>query len=263
MNGLICYYSNTGNTKLGCEYIKKKSNNIDFELHNLINDNMIKWNEYDFFGLATYSDFGGIPKFFINYLNDNVKLENKPAFLFITYGFLPGNTLNHFKNITEKRGFDILTGFSLHTPENYSPNRTKFMKFDNYPKTKHMKKFDKFIKRVNQFVQKINCNKNFEKDEINPGLINSFIPVMKRDKSKEIMGKQYVNKKLCTECGICEEICAYNAINLNPTPVFDHEKCYGCWACYNNCPEKAIYTSKYKGKGQYKNPSRNMINKLK
>ncbi|MHA2272131.1 MAG: hypothetical protein ACXACI_09730 [Candidatus Hodarchaeales archaeon] len=27
--------------------------------------------------------------------------------------------------------------------------------------------------------------------------------------------------------------------------------CYGCWYCFNHCPEKAIYTEKYRGIGHY------------
>jgi Fe-S-cluster-containing hydrogenase component 2 len=30
--------------------------------------------------------------------------------------------------------------------------------------------------------------------------------------------------------------------------------CYGCWACYNKCPTKAIYTGTFRGICHYPEP---------
>ena len=68
------------------------------------------------------------------------------------------------------------------------------------------------------------------------------------------MGEKYVDESLCTECGVCEKICPYKAIKLDPKPVFDLNECYGCWACFNRCTERAIYTRKYRGVGHYPKP---------
>ena len=77
------------------------------------------------------------------------------------------------------------------------------------------------------------------------------------------MGEKFVDKSLCSECGICEKVCPYGAVELNPTPVFDQNKCYGCWSCYNHCPEKAIYTKKLRGVGHYSEPNEQLRKKLK
>ena len=36
MKGIICYYSGSGNTKLALEYMSKKITNTDFELYNIV-----------------------------------------------------------------------------------------------------------------------------------------------------------------------------------------------------------------------------------
>jgi len=77
------------------------------------------------------------------------------------------------------------------------------------------------------------------------------------------MGEKFVDENLCTECGTCEKTCPYNAIMLNPKPVFDMTKCYGCWGCFNHCPTKAIYTKKFRGVGHYPKPSNQLKEKLK
>lgn len=50
-----------------------------------------------------------------------------------------------------------------------------------------------------------------------------------------------VDKKKCTYCGKCAEVCAYNAIAVLPDRVLVFaELCHGCGACSYLCPEKAI-----------------------
>ena len=86
---------------------------------------------------------------------------------------------------------------------------------------------------------------------------------MSRTMARKDMGEKFVDESLCTECGICEKGCPYNAIVLAPKPQFDMEKCYGCWYCYNHCPEKAIYTKKYRGVGHYPKANDQLVSKLK
>ena len=49
---------------------------------------------------------------------------------------------------------------------------------------------------------------------------------------------------------------------MHPFPNFDESLCYGCWACYNRCPVRAIYTKKLRGKGQYPGPTEELRKKL-
>jgi len=50
-----------------------------------------------------------------------------------------------------------------------------------------------------------------------------------------------VDEKKCTHCGICAEVCAYNAIAVLGEYVLTFpELCHGCGACSYLCPEKAI-----------------------
>ncbi len=50
-----------------------------------------------------------------------------------------------------------------------------------------------------------------------------------------------VDMSLCTHCGICAEVCQYNAIAVigTKTLVFP-ELCHGCGSCTTACPEQAI-----------------------
>jgi len=47
-----------------------------------------------------------------------------------------------------------------------------------------------------------------------------------------------INQDVCTQCGLCREVCRWNAISENF--IVDPIECEGCGVCYYFCPEKAI-----------------------
>jgi MinD superfamily P-loop ATPase len=54
-----------------------------------------------------------------------------------------------------------------------------------------------------------------------------------------------IDEEKCTYCGICSDICAYNAIAVFGRNVLVFpELCHGCGACRYFCPEKAIVEKK-------------------
>ena len=48
-----------------------------------------------------------------------------------------------------------------------------------------------------------------------------------------------VNEKACSGCGICENVCPFNAIKVREVAVVDERSCKGCGICAS-CPAKAI-----------------------
>jgi len=46
-----------------------------------------------------------------------------------------------------------------------------------------------------------------------------------------------IDRDKCTQCGLCQEVCRFNAINEFQV---DTISCEGCGFCYNICPEEAI-----------------------
>lgn len=262
MKGIICYYSGSGNTKLACTYIKNKTENIDFELFNIVNKGMPDFNKYDLVGFATFADYGLPPKLMYSFVKNIKKQKNKAAFVFNTYGFISRNTLTGLRDLITENGFEVLTGFSLHTPENFPPVRKLGMRFDNSPKEKDIKKFDNFIKDLDSIIEKLKTGKKIEKRKLKTDILAKLSKPSKKSQAKKEFGIQNVNTSLCTECKVCVNGCPYNAISMNPKPVFDHEKCAGCWFCYNHCKQKAIYTPKFKGEYQYSSPNKQMKQKL-
>lgn len=262
MKGIICYYSGSGNTKLACQYIAKKIKSVEFDLCNIVKDDKPDLNEYDVVGFATWADFMGAPQLFHSFIEKIELKTDKPAFVFNTYGAMSGKTLRDMESTVKSKGFNVICGHSLHTPENYPPSITRGMGFRNSPSKRSLKKFDTFITELENTLIDLKQNKTLQQTKIKLSLLNSILPKFPRTKAREDMGEKFIDETLCNECGICEGSCPYGAIELNSKPVFDMDRCYGCWACYNHCPEKAIYTKKVRGKGHYPKPNEQLLKKL-
>ena len=262
MKGVICYYSGSGNTRLGCEYIATNITNARFELFNIVTDGTPEFSEYDVAGFATFTDYFGVPRLMEQFV-EGLEPQSKPAFVFNTYGSMSGKTLKHLAQMATARGFRVIAGHSLHTPENYPPMISKGLAFRNAPSERELMKFRIFISSLDQTLGAIKAGEAIGKQKIEFGLLNSILPALSRTRSRKAMGEKFVDESLCVECGTCQKVCPYGAITLNPKPVFDMEKCYGCWACYNHCPKKAIYTRKCRGVGHYPSPSKLLREKLR
>jgi ferredoxin len=251
LKGIICYYSGSGNTKLACNYIKNNVNNIDFELFNIVKTKIPDLNKYDIVGFATFTDCWGAPQYFHTFINNLGNYDKKKAFVFNTFGAMSGHTTKSMAELVKSKGFNVLLGHSLHTPENFPPMRVMKMTYDNSPKKKELTKFDDFISKLDQL----------KSEKIKIGFLAKIMPPMKRTKARKYMAEKFVDE-FCIECGTCKNVCPYEAIILNPKPVFDETKCYACWACYNHCPKKSIYTKKFKHKGHYSKPNKELERKL-
>jgi heterodisulfide reductase subunit A len=56
-----------------------------------------------------------------------------------------------------------------------------------------------------------------------------------------------VDEDLCTGCGYCENVCAYNAVEVNPQKKakVNEALCTGCGACAATCPSGAIQVKNF------------------
>ncbi len=60
----------------------------------------------------------------------------------------------------------------------------------------------------------------------------------------------HTKSELCDACGICVDICPFNALSLNNDHVvINWEKCMGCGVCVNKCPNKELSLIRDEKKG--------------
>ncbi len=264
MKGIIFYYSGSGNTRLACQYIAKRLPKVEFEFASMVKSTETRdLHAFDIVGFATFTDFVGPPQLIYDFFQKMSRQDNVPAFVFVTYGTFPGRTLKALASLVESKGFEVIAGHQLKTPESYPPVIVRGLSDVNAPNMREMAKLDEFIEDLNESINQFMNGNGFRKKKLKLGVLNSLIPVMQRTRSKKVMGEKFVDTALCTKCGTCEKGCPYGAITLSPFPSFDMTKCFGCWYCYNHCPKRAIYTKKLRNIGHYPKPNEQLEKKLK
>jgi ferredoxin len=264
MKGLICYYSGSGNTKLACQYVAKKVASGEFDLFDIVEEkgNPPDLSHYAIAGFATFADFVGPPRLFLDFVAGLPRQTGKPAFVLATYGSIYGRMLKALERAVTGRGFTVIAGHMLHTPESYPPMIAGGRGYEHAPDERELSEFDDFVAELSHILDGIKEGKTPKRKRLRVGFPNSLIPPTPRTVSRWMMGNKFVAEELCIECGICQKRCPYGAIELAPKPVFDMSKCYGCWACYNHCPKQAIYTRKFRGVGHYPKPNDQLKEKL-
>ena len=264
MKGKILYYSGSGNTKISCEYIAQNLEGVEIELIDMVkNETIPDFDECDIVGFATFTDFFATPHLFEQYVRKIPEQNDKMAFVFNTYGIMSGQTLFRMSKEVTSRGFKVIAGHSFKTPESYPPAIKRGIGSQDNPKEKSLKKFKRFVEQLSDSLKSNAEGNEIKKAKIKKGSIMGRLFGNRGPTSaRKSMGEKYVDEELCTECGVCEKGCPYNAIALSSKPEFDMEKCYGCWWCYNHCPKEAIYTNKMRGSSHYPKPTKEFKEKL-
>lgn len=260
--GILCYYSGSGNTRLACKYIVGRLT-FPFDLLDVVQNSKVDLEPYGVVGFATFTDFLAPPYFYRAFIERLPRQKSRPAFVFNTYGSYSGQTLRILEKTVTAKGFVVIAGQSLHTPESYPPMIARGKGAEDMPDEEQMKDLDAFISDLGQRLEQVQKRQRVEGKRLRIGLLNSMLPALPRTTARRDMGHKFVDETLCTECGTCEKGCPYEAIRLEPKPVFDTSKCYGCWRCYNRCPMHAISTEKYSNGPYYPKPLDQLTEKLR
>jgi ferredoxin len=233
-----------------------------FELLDITKNPLPDLEKYDLIGFATFADFLGVSKRMTDFIQQLPPQKQKPAFVFNTYGNFNGRTLWGLQKLVQAKDFKVVAGFALKTPENVPSLINMGMAHSQFPTDKQMNEFKQFITELGRIVGDLKDGKEPQQTKIKFNLLNRLSPSLSRSIGRKVMGEKLVDPTLCNNCGTCKSGCPYQAIEMNPGPVFDQKKCYGCWSCYNHCPIHAIYTKSIKDKGHYPEPHEQLKQKL-
>ncbi len=252
MKGILVYYSSTGNTRLACQYIKARLKNVELDLVDLKKTRVTDFSAYDLVGFAAWADYTAPSALVLDYLASLPRQNKKPAFVFNTFGMFNGGTLRTLHHRAKQAGFNVVAAFALHCPENIPIVISQGLPWADAPNQQELAKFEAAIAELDRTLLEIKGGRQAS-GKVRFGLLD-YLTVFPRTTAKKKMGGKYVDRELCTRCGLCQATCPGSAIKLAPYPVFDQAKCSGCWACYNTCPRRAIYTKKFRGKWHYPAP---------
>lgn len=256
MRSKLFYYSNTGNTKLIADSIKKKLTSTD--LQELTVEGFQDLNDYEVIGFAFPTYNLSLPPQVRVRLQEISLLNGKPVFLLQTYGVMPGKALKEAWDLLKGKGADLIAHHRLSMPESYPPFRKKGITNQDHPTDDEREGLNHFIEELSNWRN----TQSKKKSNIKLSFWDRIIPAPKEAKICKDFGKLQAEPLLCSSCGVCIDVCPEGAVVADSTPRFQMEKCSFCYRCFNLCPQKAISTSEVSAEYVYPGPKKDLEEKF-
>ncbi len=252
MNLLILYESCTGNTELGVEVIRQalEEDGHRCEVRRFRDADRKGLEGYDLYGFATpVQSFAPLASVY-RFIKDMPKLRGRPAFIFTTAAGWPGVAHRMMAAALRRKGMTVLGAHMLACPDSWPIGRRLdrfFYDHVRFPRKRSLRKARAFaLEMVNKAYRHREGIKVRQAPHILwPTLTLPLGLAAVRGVLAHGFGKRTVDAGACTRCGVCVETCPVGAVSLDGAaglPAFS-DSCIGCWACFNNCPQRAILST--------------------
>ncbi|MEF8799252.1 MAG: EFR1 family ferrodoxin [Candidatus Bipolaricaulota bacterium] len=269
MKVLILYFSGTGNTKFIAEKISRKLEEGDYttEASSVETFDPEDVDGYDLlvFGYPVHGY--EMPSFLKSYLSDLSLLRSKGVIVYSTIGYNGGNSLRSTAEILETEGFKVVGSEEFRMPGNdgliISGKESDTVREVLDTDYNSSPVINEKVSNIAQRIGELAGNKVDENEVLKPEKKFTYVlltPLMKL--AFYLFEKIFVGKfradESCVACGLCEEICPADNIELNNGKVAFGDDCYFCLRCINQCPVEAIQISRFtEGKFRFKGPMGN------
>ena len=195
--------------------------------------------EADEIGLV-YSIYGHMPPYMVRQFLKKVKLKADYKFAVLTFGARKCSAVEILDDITRKVGWQFNYISTLMMVDNWLPN------FDMSEQIK----IDKHIpENIATIKDDIGMRKHWkqpvtqEERDMHAG----FMAFAKLDSEVGFLKKSekyFVTTDSCVRCGICTGVCPRGNYSLSGKVAKTEGDCEFCFACIQNCPQKAIKFAK-------------------
>ena len=239
----IIYFSQTGNTEKVARAIARGLHKAGYPLQLTRLEEAIKVDlgRFDLIGLGTPVFYYKEPFNVKDFIKGLPSLKGKYAFLFITTGGHPTNTLLRMAKLLEKKGATVIATFQAFGYDTYPPYAGED-RMKGHPTEEELKEAERFGRDLPGRLEKILSGERF----LLPGFKRKYGKffrlslILKPTIMRLILPGKIILQEKCTACGLCAEKCPVGNIELRPFPEFG-KKCIYCYFCERICPEGAIF----------------------
>lgn len=234
---LIFYFTGTGN----CLYVARQLADENTELLSI--PQMMNQGRTDFeaddIGLV-YPIYGHMPPYMVRQFLKKARLKADYTFAVLTFGARKCNAVEILDGITRKAGWRFSYLSTLMMVDNWLPNfdMNEQVKMDKHiPENLAVIKDD--INKQKHWMQPV----SEEEREQHAGFMayTGIDPEVGFLKKSE---KYFVITDRCIGCGVCTDVCPRGNYSLTGNGVKTSGDCEFCFACIQNCPQKAIKFAK-------------------
>ena len=249
-NGMIIYFSATGNSRFAAHLLADQLNEPITDAGAWIKNNQ-KGEFYSqtpwIFVAPTYS--WQMPHIFADFIRETRFLDNRDAYFILTCGGETGNADQEISALCKEKGLNFHGVWPTVMPDNY------IIMFPSPAPDKCPQMMEKAADSLKKAAYCIRKGQDFPAvphnwlDKLKSGIVNQGFYRF------QIKTTPFYTTERCTGCGKCVRLCPLNNIHLkNGQPVWG-SNCTHCTACLNGCPTAAIeYGRKTKGKRRYQCP---------
>ena len=249
-NGMIIYFSATGNSRFAAHLLADQLNEPITDAGAWIKNNQ-KGEFYSqtpwIFVAPTYS--WQMPHIFADFIRETRFLDNRDAYFILTCGGETGNADQEISALCKEKGLNFHGVWPTVMPDNY------IIMFPSPAPDKCPQMMEKAADSLKKAADCIRKGQDFPAvphnwlDKLKSGIVNQGFYRF------QIKTTPFYTTERCTGCGKCVRLCPLNNIHLkNGQPVWG-SNCTHCTACLNGCPTAALeYGRKTKGKRRYQCP---------
>ncbi len=234
---LIFYFTGTGN----CLYVARQLADDNTELLSI--PQVMKQETFNFeadeIGLV-YPIYGHMPPYMVRQFLKKARLKAGYTFAVLTFGARKCNAVEILDSITRKAGYRFNYISTLIMVDNWLPNfdMNEQMKMDKHI-PENLAEIRDDISNHKHWMQPVTQE---ERDQ-HAGFmaytgIDPEVGFLKRSE------KYFAVTDRCIGCGICTDVCPHGNYSLTSNGVKTNGDCEFCFACIQNCPQKAIKFAK-------------------
>jgi len=244
---LILYYSGTGNTEFACDVAKLVMEKAGHEavMRTYAKAGKESIEGYDLYCFAAPVYEWAPAKNVERFVTSMARLPGKRAFVITSSAGAAGQAIPLFARMLEGKGLTLLGNYNLICPDTWGGSRWfSYGQDAETPTVKSVRELAAFTEKMLEAADAVEQGRHVELPEykVKPtGFYWASRLSRMPPRARMKMGKKKVDRKECTECGVCAKNCPSGAIKLDPYPRFGNE-CIACWRCINTCPADCITT---------------------
>ena len=237
---LIFYFTGTGNSLYTARQLAGENTEL-LSIPQVMRRDTLDY-EADEIGLV-YPVYGHMPPYMVRQFLKKARLKAAYKFAVLTYGARKCSAVEILDDITRKAGWQFDYISTLLMVDNWLPN------FDMNEQTKIDKHIPENIAAIKDDIGKRKHWKQpvtQEERDMHAG----FMAFAKLDPEVGFLKKSekyFVTTDSCVGCGICTGVCPRGNYSLSGNAARTEGDCEFCFACIQNCPQKAIKFAKVTG----------------
>lgn len=242
MKVLVCYFSATGN---GFDLAARLAEKLDADVRNIMTLGKQVVESYDKVVVVSSVYYFGLPLPVEQFIQAQAGNFTTRFYLVLHYAGFLGNARYAGYAKFKEAVLQIQNVYTLHMPSSYTL-------YISEPRVMQMELLKLAHNKILKIADRIAQD---EKRRIKYNMFEFMDNIHKwRIEHVTEFAKDYVISGDCTYCGLCEKICPMKNISVSGKKVKFKNRCAGCMACFNRCPQMAIRYGKYKGQKRYQNP---------